>query len=135
MRHRLASAVGALALGWLAGPGWAADPVASPVGGDASKPTLSQNSTPALTGGDYHGEACPEGCAGRGHILAGAGFYYLKAFPHNDHAYFTQERNFPPGPIDVVNDHRSQTDFHHNYEFATLIWLGYVGEGGLGARV
>src|SRR5690349_12426550 len=113
MRRRLTTALGALALGWLAGPGWAADPVAAPApAGAGCQSCLVPNAAPALVGGDYR----EDGEGSGGHVQAGVGFYYLKAFPHNDPAFFTSERNFPPGGIFVENEHRTQTDFHHDYE-------------------
>jgi len=36
MRHRLARLLGALALGWLTGPAWAADPPAAPAAAERS---------------------------------------------------------------------------------------------------
>ena len=63
-----------------------------------------------------------------GRLTAGGGFYYIRTFFQTNPAFST---TLSP---DATLTTGSQTDFHWDYQFAPRIWLGYVGNCGLGIR-
>jgi hypothetical protein len=87
----------------------------------------------------YHGEACPMEDEGHGHkhghkhgggggIQAGVATYYLQ--PHYEtNPAFTASRQATDGTLQI-----RQEDFDYDYEFAPLVWAGWVSCDGFGFR-
>ena len=67
-------------------------------------------------------------CCPRGGWVGGAGIYVLKPYWTTNPAFAT---TITSGGVNVDN----QTDFPYSYDASPLIWFGYVGENGLGARI
>ncbi|MBV9122702.1 MAG: hypothetical protein JO112_05050, partial [Planctomycetes bacterium] len=73
------------------------------------------------------------------HFTAGGGVFLLRAFPGNDTAFnsfaSTQTNSFFTGSSSTTSSVSTVTEFHHGFEVAPLVWLGYVSDSGLGGRV
>lgn len=72
-------------------------------------------------------ETCQECCCPRGGWVGGAGVYVIRPHWTTNPAFAATITN---GGVNVD----SQTDFPYSYYASPLIWFGYVGENGLGAR-
>jgi hypothetical protein len=146
MPRRIAIALGALSLGWLAGAAPAADPPASPpqplaldkpaAAAPAPVAPAPASSAPVvLQPGD--GACCGHECEHGSHLIGGAGFYLMQAFPGSDPAltttHITATTTVATGATSTVTQGVT-TEFSHDYSVAPLIWLGYVGDSGLGFR-
>jgi Legionella pneumophila major outer membrane protein precursor len=85
------------------------------------EPTLSSEPTlPCL------GDTCCENCCPHhGHIVGGAGVYLVQPYFENNPSYAFYEEGTGPG---------SRVDITQHMNVAPEIWLGYVGESGLGIR-
>ena len=79
------------------------------------------------------GACCPEP-AGTG-LCAGIGFYYVQPFFSNNPAYQINATRTQTGANTVVTTTTRRTDFDYDYDLAPRIFLGYVSESGLGAKV
>jgi hypothetical protein len=150
MQRRFAFALGALSLGWLTGPVGAAEPAPLPSTPQAvalEKPVAAPPApaTPApVTAAPVvlqpaEAACCNPECAHGSHLIGGAGFYVMKAFPGNDPALTISTTTFTTdvatGSITRTVTPGSIMDFDHKYEVAPIVWLGYVSDSGLGARV
>ncbi|MFN0021155.1 MAG: Lpg1974 family pore-forming outer membrane protein [Pirellulaceae bacterium] len=71
--------------------------------------------------------ACEECCCPRGGWVGGAGVYVIKPHWTTNPAFATTVTS---GAVNID----SQTDFPYSYYATPLVWFGYVGENGLGAR-
>lgn len=117
---------GVAALGLLVGFTSAADPVAMP----PSIP-LAELQQPTDARCDDTANQC-------GGICAGVGLYLIQPFFEGNLAYAVEVENqnpnppFPPpgGTFHVLQ----RIDIKHHLEVAPLVWLGYIGESGLGGR-
>ncbi|MCE9528623.1 MAG: hypothetical protein K8R36_21470 [Planctomycetales bacterium] len=70
---------------------------------------------------------CQDCCCPRGGWVGGAGVYVIKPHWTTNPAFATTVTN---GAVNID----SQTDFPYSYYATPLVWFGYVGENGLGAR-
>lgn len=146
MRGRFAFVVAALAL-WQ-GPAFAQ--VASPRGVPPLPVAAAQPATPLTfdstrpSGPLVEGVgAAPDLESNSGHgsgWLAGIGVYYVQPHFEDNPAFFITRSEpvytilgMPARDLTGVTVSR-QRDFHWDYEIAPRVWLGYVGEGGLGLR-
>lgn len=77
------------------------------------------------------GACCPQR---RGGLLAGAGIYLLQPYSNNNMAFGFQNTANVSG-TNPGTRFDSRVDIRHSMEVAPLVWLGYLGEGGLGGRV
>lgn len=91
------------------------------VGGPWQSPSQSPTMMECVTG------TCQECCCPRGGWVGGAGVYVIK--PH-----WTTNPAFAATTTSGGANVDSQTDFSYSYYATPLIWFGYVGENGLGAR-
>ena len=66
-----------------------------------------------------------------GGLIGGAGVYYFQPRWGSNPAYGTSLANATASQTLQLN---TQQDFQMNGQFAPLVWLGYVGPGGLGIR-
>jgi hypothetical protein len=154
MQSRFAIALGALSLGWLTGSALAAEPAPLPstpqavaLDKPAAAPPAPAAPAPAapapITAAPVVLQPADAGCCdhecGHGsHLVGGAGFYVMKAFPGDDTALVTTTTtttlNVLTGAFTSVSP-GAITDFSHQYEVAPIVWLGYVSDSGLGMRV
>ena len=73
-------------------------------------------------------DACQEDCRSGG-LIGGVGVYFIQPYFENNPA-FTVTRS-----TGVVDTRVDRTDLRHHMTAAPELWLGYVGESGLGARL
>jgi Legionella pneumophila major outer membrane protein precursor len=85
-----------------------------------------QSPQPAPTMMECAAGVCQE-CCPRGGWVGGIGVYIIKPHWTTNPAYAT---TISSGGVNVD----SQTDFPYSFDAAPLVWLGYVGENGLGLR-
>jgi hypothetical protein len=89
--------------------------------------------------GDADGGDADGAGPGRAGLLAGAGLYLLQPYFDNNPAYALQTTvgrsggAIPPGSPGTRIDTR--VDVSNHMEAAPLVWLGYLGDNGLGGRV
>ncbi len=139
MKRTLLGVMAALALGWTGGAS-AQDPRAQPrgiapvLGQDVRSANDSLATAPRVPvrGNGCQGNDCGGGDCGGGfhglHFYAGGGIYLIQP-------------NFETNPSHVYTAltggtfFRRQNDFRYNLDAAPQLWLGVVGENGLGARV
>jgi hypothetical protein len=69
-----------------------------------------------------------------GHFVAGASFYVLRPYPSSTLAYNTAITTTFPGLNTTTTTSTSPQNFSQHYNFAPLVWLGYVTPSGLGVR-
>lgn len=91
------------------------------VGGPWQTPQQSPAMMECVTG------TCQECCCPRGGWVGGAGVYVIKPHWTTNPAFAAEVTS---GGVSVD----SQTDFPYSYYSSPLLWFGYVGENGLGAR-
>lgn len=91
------------------------------VGGPWQTPQQSPTMKECVTG------TCQECCCPRGGWVGGAGVYVIKPHWTTNPAFAAEVTS---GGVSVD----SQTDFPYSYYSSPLLWFGYVGENGLGAR-
>jgi len=139
MRRRFAFTLGALALGWMAGSATAADPKPMPeqitvspapsATSTTSGQVMYEGSAPMVGG---YGEG--DNGEGKGHLTAGAGIYVLKPYPAKDTAFVS--KSLTTGGTSGAGSFSSETtDFDHKFEVSPLVWLGYISDSGMGARI
>ena len=87
-------------------------------------PWQTSQQAPAMM--DCAAGACQE-CCPHGGWVGGAGIYVIKPHWTTNPAFATTVTS---GGVNVD----SQTDFRYSYYATPLVWFGYVGENGLGAR-
>jgi len=135
MKRHLAVALGTLSLAWFTTCAHA-DPIASVktdpavVRVDAAA-ALPAAPAPVVVTPNPAADACyhtADCCDPKGGFTAGAAFYYLK--PHFDgNTAFTSTTSTAIGQAGMVQD------FNSDYSFSPLLWAGFSGADGLGARV
>src|SRR5690242_12304759 len=94
--------------------------------------TAVQPGCPTDPSGDTEGGG---GAARRGGLIAGAGVYLLQPYFNNNMAFGLQgtENRSPGTPANPPGTRfDTRVEISHHMEAAPLIWLGYLGEGGLG---
>ncbi|MBY0527137.1 MAG: hypothetical protein K2R98_27325 [Gemmataceae bacterium] len=141
MKHLSIWLAGALALAWQTGVLFAADP---PVNGEVpkvegkaipdSQPIPGAPMVPSIAGACANG-ACDHGCdRGRGGLIGGAAIYWIQPYFENNPAFLVSSttQTGPGGTARTVTD---RTDIRHQMDVAPQLWLGYIGDDGLGARI
>lgn len=112
--------------------------VSAPVGGF---PTADSSPAVLLPQGCLPGNECcppPDTPADRSGFIGGAGLYLIQPYFDNNMAFALQSTAgraggaIPPGSPGIRADTR--VEISHHVEVAPLVWLGYLGEDGLGVR-
>ena len=91
------------------------------VGGSWQSPRQSPSMMECVAG------TCEECCCPRGGWVGGAGVYVIKPHWTTNPAFAATVTN---GAVNID----SQSDFPYSYYATPLLWFGYIGENGLGAR-
>ncbi|MBY0523269.1 MAG: hypothetical protein K2R98_07715 [Gemmataceae bacterium] len=107
-------------------------PGAAPCGGQA--PAIQTAGTCCHPDAGCSGSTDANGRTG---LIGGVGLYILQPYFNNNMAFGLQgTANRSPGtPADPPGSRvDTRVDISHHMEAAPLIWLGYIGEGGLGVR-
>lgn len=144
MRRRLASVLGALALGWMGGSAMADDLMlvqgkeAPRTAGSApvvsGAPTAAVSGAPVILNGNGSCGAngcCDNGCeGGGGSFVGGVGLYYVQPYWDSNPALTVFVPNVAGGG-GVLRT----TDFRYDDDFAYEGWIGYITEDGLGIRL
>src|SRR5262245_42274560 len=141
MKYFYPIATSTLVLSWLAVPANAIDPPGQPIVPSVVRTDVSTQNpgTSSRTFGDPEfltdNSFDEQGPARFGRFVAGAGVYYLKPYFPGNQAYDVTVNNstYSSGLSSTTNSSQQQ-DFSYAPAFAPLVWLGYVGDGGLGGR-
>ncbi len=162
MKRRFAFTLGALALGWLAGPAIADEPITTPAkvvviqAAPAPAKPADVKAEPApmpkdaviIKDGHHHHPApahC-DGCVkpdcggGDTRIIAGIGVAYVKPHWEDNPAYFVNYANInvqaPLASIQLTEVFATRAvQFDWDYELSPRAWIGAIGCDGLGGRV
>lgn len=132
--------LGTLALGLQVGLARAADPGLDVVKIPPASPLVAG---PTLVATAPQVPCAPAPCCNccdvpSGGLIGGAGLYLIQPYFDNNMAFGLQgtagrsSGAIPPGSPGVRTDTR--VDISHHMDVAPLVWLGYMGENGLGAR-
>lgn len=102
----------------------------------AADPTLPPDAPP-LAGGCCAPQApgcCDNGCGceHQGGIIGGVGIYWVQPFFQSNPSYTTTTTTTVGSKTSVV---QSTVDVNQQMDVAPEIWLGYIGQDGLGARI
>jgi hypothetical protein len=121
---------GLIILGWLAGAARAADPAAEPM----AQP-IPHAEQPAIQVGPEIGGACcqPDNRCRRG-LIGGAGIYWMQPY-FIDNPAFTVSTTTLTGPGGTLRTTTERINISQHMEVAPQLWLGYLSDAGLGARV
>lgn len=128
MKRSLLAVIGLLGLAWQSGS------AAEPSSVDAANQPVP--AVPAWTGRELPGgvalDCGPASCqpCGQGGFVGGVGLYFIQPYFESNPA-FTVTRFSPSGVVQQTD----RTDLHHHMGVAPELWLGYIGENGLGARL
>jgi hypothetical protein len=126
--------VGMTVLGLQMGSITAAEPATTP-----SKPVLTRlladepvgpaHAPPVVPGVIDSWGGCCDACCGQ--VIGGVGFYLVQPYFESNPAYIVVREVGGKGNKMQVAD---RVDLSHNMEVAPQLWLGYIGESGLGVR-
>ncbi|HKI33385.1 MAG TPA: Lpg1974 family pore-forming outer membrane protein [Gemmataceae bacterium] len=134
MRKRLPSAIATVTLAWLVGTADAAEPgTAGPQAAAPAAIALPDSpavaDSPAIFPGPGHENGNPDGG-----FTAGAALLIVKPFfQTNPGLSATRASVSPAGTATTILT--SASDFDYSYSASPKLWLGWVSESGLGARV
>lgn len=112
-------------------------PVTLPALAPSTTPTPPVMDGPVKRTTDCVFDIPPDTVSGTGHVVAGAGFLLVQPRFEGNGAFFVVRQPTQTGSTATnrVNIFRTeQVDFGPDVQFAPLVWLGYAGPGGLGAR-
>jgi hypothetical protein len=129
--------LGVAAVGLQVGLASAAEPPAPPApASDATLPAATAAQPPRATDSccDTEGEGS---AAQRSGLIAGAGVYLFQPYFSNNMAFGLQgtENRSPGSPAESPGTRfDTRVDISHHVDVAPLVWLGYIGDGGLGFR-
>jgi hypothetical protein len=126
MRRAFPLILGVLIIGWPAAGASAEEPPASLPSTSLLPQQADELAPPGGPPMVYQADAASPETGG--HFVAGGGIYYVRPTFANNPAFFTDLAVGTP-----LQAHAGR-DFDWGYDFAPLVWLGYVGEDGLGVR-
>ena len=106
--------------------------IAAPPSYAQQPPTVANGPSPSPWASSSFGNSVVQESDSPKGWIAGVGVYYFQPRWGNNPAYGTAVNTSDTAPAVQT---AMQQDFSTNGGFAPLIWLGYVGDSGLGARL
>lgn len=149
MRRNLVASLGALALGWLSGPGQAQDKVTPEAVKTAPAVVAAPAGAPAVLSNSCGPNGCGSGCVSqscgtcfedccekRGGIYAAIGVYYIRPYWEDNASLFVSTTTVNNvGGVQTTTTTSGLQQFGYDYEFSPRVSVGYANDSGFGGRL